>query len=96
MATPLPEPSVGPEFGIDPLRPDIHLKSSPPVTSTSPVSTDNYRTGTEFGGVSGIIAPPPHVPTAAEWLSMVYAIDPTDPGTESGSIQAPELEGDFR
>lgn len=28
--------------------------------------------GSEFGGVEGLVQPPPHVPTAAERLSLLY------------------------
>ena len=84
---------VGPEFGLEPrLDHTLHL---PPVTSRDLVSPEDYRTGSEFGGVVGLIQPPPHVPTASERLRMIYAIDPTDPGTEDGSVVPPELEGDF-
>jgi hypothetical protein len=85
------EPLAGDELGIAP-RLD-HTLIKPPVTSRNLVSTESYTRGTEFGGVAGLIQPPPHVPTAHERLMMVYAIDPTDPGTEDGSIVAPELEG---
>jgi hypothetical protein len=85
------QPPVGPDYGLEP-RLD-HTLYKPPVTSRDLVSTDDYRTGTEFGGVGGLIQPPPHVPTAGERLSMIYAIDPTDNGQEEGSVVAPELEG---
>jgi hypothetical protein len=86
-----PEP-VGTEFGIAPIR-DRHL-NKPPFTSRDLVGTDDYSTGTEFGGVAGLIQPSPHVPDAAERLHMVYAIDPTDPGDDPGrgSVAAPNLE----
>lgn len=67
-----------------------------PPSSRSLVSTEDPTRGTEFGGVGGTIQPPPHVPTASERLAMVYAIDPTDPGTEAGSVVPPELEGEFQ
>lgn len=86
---------VGKEYGLEPLRgaPD----PPPPFTSRDLVSTEDYRTGTEFGGVGGIIQPTPHNPTSGERLHMLYAIDPQDPGDGSrpNSIVAPELEGNF-
>lgn len=82
---------VGPEYGLEPrLQAN---ESVPPITSWSPVSTEDYRDGTEFGGVSGLIQPEPHVPTGGEKLMMLYAIDPTDDGTRPDSVVAPELEG---
>lgn len=72
---------------------------NPPVTSVdvlSPSTMPNPNTGTELGGVGGLIAPPPHVPTGRERMRQIFLIDPTDPGTEPGSVVAPELEGDFR
>lgn len=86
---------VGPEFGLDPLRPELHEEGLPPISSRSLVSTENYRDGSEFGGVGGLIQPSPHVPTASERLHMMYAIDPTDDGTRPDSVVAPELEGEF-
>lgn len=59
------------------------------------VSTENPYLGTEFNGVDGLIQPMPHRPTARERLAMIYAIEPTDPGTEPTSVLAPELEGEF-
>lgn len=84
---------VGPEYGLEPTRTVVEFR--PPVTSRDLVSTEDYRSGTEFGGVNGLIQPSPHVPTASERLHMIYAIDPTDPGTEPGSVAPPELEGNF-
>lgn len=84
---------VGPEYGLEPTRTVVEFK--PPVTSVDLVSTEDYRTGSEFGGVVGLIQPPPHVPTASERLRMIHAIDPDDPGTEPESVSAPELEGNF-
>lgn len=81
---------VGPEYGLEP-RLD-HTTTIPPIDSRDLVSDEDYRTGTEFGGVSGLIQPAPHTPTASERLHMVYAIDPTDDGTRSDSVLAPELE----
>ena len=51
-----------------------------------------YGEGTEFGGVDGLVQPPPHVPTGIERMRQIYAIDPADPGT---GVAAPELEGAF-
>lgn len=84
---------VGPQFGLEP-RFDHELVKPPPESETL-VSEEDYRTGTEFGGVAGLIQPAPHVPTASERLHMIYAIDPSDPGTEDGSVVPPELEGNF-
>lgn len=86
---------IGSEYGIDPIR-ETPIKP-PPFTSRNLVSEEDYRTGTEFGGVDGLIQPPPHLPDASERLSMIYAIDPQDPGDGSreNSIMAPDLEGNF-
>ena len=84
---------VGPEYGLQP-RLDHTLRIPPPLSEVI-VSQEDYRTGSEFGGVAGLIQPPPHVPTASERLHMIYAIDPSDPGTEAGSVVPPELEGNF-
>jgi hypothetical protein len=84
---------VGEQFGLEPTREFVEFR--PPVTSRDLVSEEDYRTGTEFGGVVGLIQPAPHVPTGSERLHMIYAIDPTDPGDEVGSVVAPELEGNF-
>lgn len=65
------------------------------IDSRSLVSTEDPNTGSEFGGVAGIIQPPPHNATASERLSMIYAIDPMDDGTRPDSVLPPELEGDF-
>jgi hypothetical protein len=67
----------------------------PPIDSRDLVSDEDYRTGSEFGGVGGGIQPAPHRPTAAERLNMIYAIDPEDDGTRPDSVLPPELEGDF-
>lgn len=88
------EPPVGPEFGLEP-RLD-HILPIPPISSYDLVSEEDYRDGSEFGGVGGLIQPPPHVPTASERLLMVYAIDPTDDGTRGDSVSPPDLTGDFR
>ncbi len=82
---------VGPDYGLEPLL--DHDPVFPLPLSREIVSTADYRTGTEFGGVEGLIQPPPHVPTAHERLMMVYAIDPSDTGTEDGSVVPPELTG---
>lgn len=85
---------VGPEYGLEP-RMD-HTLVNPPVQSRDILANDNdYRTGSEYGGVAGLVQPAPHVPTSSERLSAIYAIDPTDPGTEDGSVAPPELEGLF-
>ncbi len=87
---------VGPQYGLEPIK---NLGEAPriPPTSRDLVSDYpyNHAQSSEFGGVPGVIQPPPHVPTAAERLRMVYAIDSTDPGTEPESVVPPELEGDF-
>jgi len=67
----------------------------PEIHSRSHISTDDPATGSEFGGVSGLVQPPPHNPSAGERLNMVYAIDPMDDGTRADSVVAPELDGDF-
>lgn len=85
---------IGPEYGLDPLL--DHTLTPPPVTSRDvTVNLNDYRDGTEFGGVSGLVQPAPHFPTASERLSSIYAIDPTDSGTENGSVVPPELDGSF-
>lgn len=86
---------VGGEFGLEPLRPELYEFNKLPLDSRDLVSEENYRDGSEFGGVGGLIQPVPHTPTASERLMMVYAIDPTDDGTEDGSILPPELDGNF-
>jgi hypothetical protein len=75
------------------------LVPNPPVTSVdilNPVNLPDPNLGSELGGQSGLIQPPPHVPTGKERMRQIYLIDPTDDGTEPGSVVAPELEGDFR
>lgn len=84
---------AGEEFGIAPLL--DHTVPVPPIDSRNLVSPVSYREGSEFGGVAGLIQPIPHVPTASERMMMIRAIDPTDDGTRSDSVIAPELEGDF-
>lgn len=59
------------------------------------VSTDQPQDGSEFGGVSNIIQPSPHLPTASERLQTIHHIDPADDGTTPTSITAPELDGNF-
>ena len=86
---------VGPQYGLEPLRPELYQRTPLPVTSRDLVSDEDYRTGSEFGGVAGLIQPGPHVPMASERLSMIYAIDPTDDGLQTGSVLAPELDGNF-
>jgi hypothetical protein len=65
------------------------------INSVDHVSTENPDLGSEYGGVGGIIQPPPHNPTASERLTMIYAIDPDDDGTQADSVVAPEQVGDF-
>jgi len=81
---------VGKQYGLDPRR--TVREEPPPIDSRSLVSEEDYRDGSEFGGVGGLIQPPPHNPTASERLSMIYAIDPTDDGTRPDSVLPPELE----
>lgn len=87
------QPFAGAEYGIEPLL--DHTETLPSIDSRSLVSEESYRDGSEFGGVGGLIQPSPHVPTAAERLSMIYAIDPMDDGTRPDSVAPPELEGNF-
>lgn len=86
---------VGGDYGLELRRPELYDFSPPPVDSRDLVSEEDYRDGSEFSGVGGLIQPAPHTPTASERLHMIYAIDPTDDGTEPGSITAPELDGNF-
>lgn len=65
------------------------------INSRDLVSTEDPADGSEYGGVGGVIQPPPHVPSASERLSMIYAIDPDDDGTQADSVVAPEQVGDF-
>lgn len=86
---------VGPDYGLEP-RLD-HTLVQPPVTSrdlTNPLTYDDV-TASEFTGVQGLIQPAPHTPNASERLMQIYAIDPTDPGTEDGSVVPYELDGNF-
>jgi hypothetical protein len=63
----------------------------PPVTSHTNVSKIDPNSGTEFGGVAGMIQPDPHTLTPAETISEIYAIDPTDagPGSAPGAMSPP-------
>jgi len=81
---------VGPEYGLEPRR--VVTDELPPINSRDLVSDEDYRTGSEFGGVGGLIQPPPHVPTESERLHMIYAIDPMDDGSRPDSVLPPELE----
>lgn len=67
----------------------------PPLSSRELVSQEDPNTGSEFGGVDGLIQPYPHVPTAGERLRMIYAIDPMDDGSRIDGIAPPDLTGDF-
>lgn len=98
MTTPLPEQPVGAEFGLEPMRPELHEQIVLPTTSRNifPTDTTAYRDGTEFGGVAGIVQPPPHVPTAGERRMQMMMIDPADDGLQTDSVIAPEQQGDFR
>lgn len=87
---------IGGEYGLEPLRPELYEFNRPPVDSRDLVSDENYRDGSEFGGVGGLIQPEPHTPNAHERLWMIYAIDPTDDGTEPESVLPPELDGNFQ
>jgi hypothetical protein len=84
---------VGPQYGLEPLM--DHTLVRIPVTSRSLISETDYRDGSEFGGVDGLIQPAPHNPTASERLHMVYAIDPLDDGSYPESVLPPELDGNF-
>lgn len=65
------------------------------LNSKNLVSGEDPNNGSEFGGVGGLIQPPPHSPSASERLMMIHNIDPADDGTGEDSIAPPELEGDF-
>lgn len=65
------------------------------IHSKDLVSTADPDRGSEFGGVPGLVQPPPHKPSGSERLSMIYAIDSLDDGTREDSVVAPELTGDF-
>lgn len=86
-------PAMAGELGLTPRQArDLIV---PPLSSRDLVSTEDPETGSEFGGVGGLIAPAPHKPTSRERLSMIYAIDPMDDGSRPGSVAPPELTGDF-
>lgn len=96
MTEPVPlDPPVGEELGLEPLHPEWLEPPEITIDSRDLVSTEDYRTGSEFGGVAGLIQPAPHVPNASERLHMLYAIDPMDDGNYPGSVAPPELEGDY-
>lgn len=86
---------AGEEYGLELRRPELYDFVRPPVTSRDLVSDEDYRDGSEFSGVGGLIQPAPHTPMASERLMMIYAIDPTDDGTEAGSVLPLELDGNF-
>lgn len=46
------------------------------------VSKENPDNGTEYGGVGGLIQPPPHEPTPSERLMQLLQLDPLDTETE--------------
>lgn len=88
---------VGPEYGLEP-RLD-HTLVTPALTSRDTLANDytyNDRAASEFGGVPGRVQPAPHVPSASERLSAIYAIDPMDDGAQDGSVAPPELDGSFQ
>jgi hypothetical protein len=84
---------VGPQYGLEPRI--VREETLPPIDSRDLVSDTDYRTGSEFGGVGGLIQPAPHTPSASERLHMIYAIDPMDDGTRDDSVVPPELDGNF-
>jgi hypothetical protein len=92
MTEPLP-PSVASDYGLIPIRSRERIQ--PPIASRDLISDTHYSQGSEYGGVDGLVQPAPHIPTASERLSMVYAIDPTDDGSRADSVKPPELEGNF-
>jgi len=94
----IPEQPVGKvELSLDPVHPELYDVIVPPISSRDVLSNPNDPyTGSEFGGVPGMVQPPPHVPTASERLRQIYAIDPTDDGTRLDSVAAPELDGNFQ
>lgn len=84
---------IGPQYGLNP-RLD-HAEPVKVYTSTDVMQNPysyNDAIASEFGGVPGLVQPPPHVPTGVERMHQIYAIDPADPGD---GVQAPELEGAF-
>lgn len=86
---------VGAQYGLELRRPELYQEVVKPIDSRDLVSDEDYRDGSEFGGVGGLIQPAPHVPTASERLHMIYAIDPEDDGTRPDSVVAPQLDGNF-
>lgn len=95
MGQPLPESIPAGDIDLPVLHPELYIENMPPIISRSLVSDEDPLTGSEFGGVGGMIQPPPHVPSASERLHMIYAIDPTDDGSRPDSVLPPDLEGDF-
>jgi hypothetical protein len=86
---------VGPQYGLNPRFDHTPVRIPPDSRDiVSDIPYDDLSAG-EFSGVAGRIAPPPHVPTSSERLGMIYAIDPTDDGTEPESVLPPELDGNF-
>ncbi len=55
------------------------------------ISTTPASEGSEFGGVPGLIQPPPHSLTPSEILQQIHNIDPSDDGTHEDSIVIPNL-----
>jgi hypothetical protein len=91
----IPEQPSG-ELGLDPVHPELYTQIVPPISSRDILTNPNDPlTGSEFGGVAGLVQPSPHVPNASERLMQIYAIDPTDDGSRPDSVQAPELDGNF-
>lgn len=87
---------VGPQYGLDPRITPVEVQ--PVYTSVNFLENlEDYRGGSEFGGVPGLVQPAPHVPTASERLAQIHQIDPSDPGLGEvpTSVAAPELEGNF-
>lgn len=82
---------VGPQYG---LQPRLDHTEPVPVYDSRDVLTNvnDYADGSEYGGVPGLVQPPPHVPTASERRMQIMFIDPADPGT---GVNPPELEGAF-
>lgn len=87
---------IGGEYGLEPLRPELYEFNKPELTSRDLTNPLDYRDGSEFGGVAGLIQPVPHTPNAHERLWQIYAIDPDDDGTEATSVAPPELDGNFQ
>jgi hypothetical protein len=96
MTHSLPDQPAGTQFNLPPIDPNLYTQTVLPLTSRDVLTnTEDYTTGTEFGGVAGMVQPPPHVPTANERRMQVMAIDPADDGTEATSVVPPDLTGDF-